>query len=244
MRLGRRTPRYLGYSGVLGGPDLLLLLCAELLEPAKARSVSRLDRAGAVHRRRTPATEQRAVKRIQRKARRAPNPSACSCARCARTSYSYASSQRLRPMTALVADPRPSPLPPRPIAAPAHRLGRCRPEPAARAARSTPRVLAMLARELGERVARRDRRVQQELLVRRHDAHLIAAQWRTQRYARAPKCAAACECVRVRACIRACMVACMDWEGASAEGERECVVDATAACGVRLHRSTGSARPR
>jgi hypothetical protein len=34
----------------------------------------------------------------------------------------------------------------------------------------------MLARELGERVARRDRRVQQELLVRRHDAHLIAAQ--------------------------------------------------------------------
>ena len=176
MQWGRRTTALGGTRGYSGGPDLLLLLCAELLEPAKARSVSRLGRASAVHRRRTPATEQRAVKRIQRKARRAPNPSACSCARCARTSYSYASSQRLRPMTALVADPRPSPLPPRPIAAPAHRLGRCRPEPAARAARSTPRVLAMLARELGERVARRDRRVQQELLVRRHDAHLIAAQ--------------------------------------------------------------------
>ena len=35
------------------GPDLLLLLCAERLEPANVRSVSRLGRASAVHRRKT-----------------------------------------------------------------------------------------------------------------------------------------------------------------------------------------------
>ncbi len=85
MRLG--TAHY-GTRGYSGGPDLPLLLRAELLEPATARSASRLGRAGAVHRRKAPATKQsRAVKRIQRKTRRAPNPGACSFRRCARTAY-------------------------------------------------------------------------------------------------------------------------------------------------------------